>query len=259
MKKHRKVRLLPKNLPFWFFSAIYQLLSRYRKSFLGPAWVLLGPTIMVLALGFIYSAISSVEKNIFIPHLTLGLTIWGLMTSLINQGAAIFTSKRGNILAGIACEDIIIIHVLVCLLTFMHMLILIFAVWLVYPWQLTSYTFFSIVGLMVIIINGYFVSWFLGFLSLFIKDIPPLCNALTGALFFVTPIIWMPSGTKAENLSLFLKYNPLFHYLEIIRAPALGNPIDSLSWYWVISCSVFLGLSTAIIKIKFSKEITKWL
>ena len=57
------------------------------------------------------------------------------------------------------------------------------------------------------------------------RDIGPLLNSLVQLLFFMTPIIWNDQTLQAQGAGQWrwvVELNPLYHYLDIVRAPLLG-------------------------------------
>jgi lipopolysaccharide transport system permease protein len=76
--------------------------------------------------------------------------------------------------------------------------------------------------------------------------------------FFLSPIIW-----SAEMLPPSRRYvadfNPLFHFIEVIRAPLLGEPLHMLSWIVVASLLVLGSVSTFVLFARFRARVPYWL
>jgi ABC-type polysaccharide/polyol phosphate export permease len=47
-------------------------------------------------------------------------------------------------------------------------------------------------------------------------------------VFFLTPIFWSPE--TLPNRPAFVLFNPLYHLIEIVRAPLLGEVAPLVSW-----------------------------
>jgi ABC-type polysaccharide/polyol phosphate export permease len=86
-----------------------------------------------------------------------------------------------------------------------------------------------------IVLNLTWIALFLGMLSARFRDIPQLVINLVQVSFFLSPVLW-----KADMLSpdrkFLANYNPLYHFMEVVRAPLLG---ESLS---LLSCGVCIAL-----------------
>src|SRR5690348_4098646 len=75
-----------------------ETLARYRRSLLGPLWLVLSTIIGVLGLGFVWSALLKVDQRDFIPSLTVGLVTWQLISGAIVEAAGVFPRNAGSIL-----------------------------------------------------------------------------------------------------------------------------------------------------------------
>lgn len=124
---------------------------------------------------------------------------------------------------------------------------------------MTASVLVSLIGLILLIINGVWYSIVFGILGVRFRDISEIISAMMGALFFLTPILWMPeTAGRGGILGPYLTYNPFYHYMEIVRAPLLGNPIEMFSWIVVLSITV-LGIIVAFIFNRmFSKQLATW-
>ena len=70
----------------------------------------------------------------------------------------------------------------------------------------------------------------------------------------------MPSdGGKAGLLGPYLIFNPFYHFLETVRAPILGNPIEPLSWAVVLVTTIIGMLAAYLFNLKFSKQLVTWI
>lgn len=83
-------------------------------------------------------------------------------------------------------------------------------------------------ALILAIANAMWVGLLLGTLCTRFRDIPQIVQSLMRVAFFVTPVIWIPAqlGTR-EHLAL---WNPFTYFVELIRAPLLGQVPPPLTW-----------------------------
>ena len=68
------------------------------------------------------------------------------------------------------------------------------------------------------------------------------------------------SGSISVEIGLgaFLLFNPFYHFLELIRAPLLGNAIAPLSWVVVLSITAFgFWLAKAMYK-RYGRRVPLW-
>ncbi len=77
--------------------------------------------------------------------------------------------------------------------------------------------------------------------------------------FLATPILWMP-GTMGRGgvMGAFLVFNPFYHFIELVRAPLLGNPIAPLSWIVVLAITVAGFALARFFNRRFGRYIPLW-
>ena len=75
--------------------------------------------------------------------------------------------------------------------------------------------------------------------------------------FFLTPIIWNPS--LIPDRAFILLYNPFFHFVESIRAPLLGQPVQLETW-WILTSITIIGWILVIPAVsKMGRKLVYWL
>lgn len=244
----------------WFYSTWLLFLIRYRRTALGPAWMIVGPSIFILLLGRLYAGIGGHASETFVPHLTIGLIVWTLFNGFIIGGTTIFQRGSAQIMQGsMRLFDIVIIDVISTVLTFAHQLVIIAAVFVIYEIPLTAYSLLSLVGVALIVVNGIWVSLLFGIIGARFRDLAEISNALMRIAMFATPIIWMPgAGMRGSGLEIFLNFNPFYHFLELVRAPLLGSPITPLSWAVVI-CVTGAGFTLSYFaNARYARYVPLW-
>ena len=75
-------------------------------------------------------------------------------------------------------------------------------------------------------------------------------------MFYVTPIVWMTNTLKDQGGAVadrtrIAEINPLYHSLEIVRAPMIGEPVAAYHWWIVIGCTA-IGLFIAGLVMRLS-------
>lgn len=73
------------------------IVQRYRRSLLGPLWLTVSMAIMIVALGIVYAKIFKTDLDDFVPFLSIGLIIWGLISSVPMEAGSIFTGAESFI------------------------------------------------------------------------------------------------------------------------------------------------------------------
>ena len=245
---------------FWLYSSWFKFLIQYRKTLLGPVWLLVGPALFILVLGLLFSQVNAVDADLFIPHLTIGLITWTLISGFVTNSTTVFQRSRPQILQGtMRLSDIVMVDIISTVLQFLHQVVIVFAVFLIYSRSVSLYSFVSLLGLALLIANGIWLTVFFGIIGARFRDLAEIVGAIMRIAFLATPIIWLPGETSHGLLmSAFLTFNPFYHFLELVRAPLLNAAIAPLSWMVVLTLTV-IGFALAIVFYqRFFRQVPLW-
>lgn len=122
-------------------------------------------------------------------------------------------------------------------------------------------------ALVLIMLNGTWVVMLFGVIATRFRDIPPIIQSFITMLFYATPIMWSMDQVLAANQTNagpgsvgvdLLKYNPIYHFVEIIRAPLVGQ---TQSWtHWVVTGAVtVIGWSLALFVLRnYRSRVPYW-
>lgn len=235
-------------------------LIRYRRTALGPLWLVIGPSLFIAVLGFLYAEIGAAPPEQFIPHLAVGLVTWTLIGEFTNKAPTVYQRGRANIMqGGMPLGDIVLIDAMTTVISFLHQLIIFIPVFLIYSIPLTAYSLVSILGCGLLIVNGILFTRIFGILGSRYRDLSEVIKAIMRIAFLATPIIWIPGGTgRGGVMEAFLNYNPFYHFLELVRAPLLGNPIELTSWLAVLGFTFVGLLSERVITNRYARYVPLW-
>lgn len=224
-----------KNL--WFTLGVQDIRQHYRRSFIGPFWITISLGIIVVALGLLYGKIFNRDPQQFIPYLAAGYTVWTLISQLILDGTNTFV-KAEKFIRQLAAP----LSVYVFKVVWTNTIILAHNIWvyvvaaLIFPVAIGWVTLLAIPGLLVILLNGFWVSMLFGQLSARFRDIPLIIKNIVHVTFFITPILW--SADMLPDRAIVLDYNPAYHFVEIVRAPLLGHAPTLYNWLFVIAVTL---------------------
>lgn len=239
----------------WFLLGIQDIKQRYRRSVLGPFWITIATGVMAAALGLLYSMLFQIPISQFLPHVTVGLVMWNFISGAIREGSTVFIDNEGLIKQLPAPLSVHVYRLVWRQTLFLaHNLIIWVLLILIFPRHLGWEFLLFIPGLALLLINGVWVAMFFGIVATRFRDIAPLLEALTQLLFYVTPIVWMTDtledqGGAVSERAKFAQLNPLYHYMEVVRAPMIGQPVEAYHWWIVIVCT-FLGIGIAALAMR---------
>jgi ABC-type polysaccharide/polyol phosphate export permease len=206
-----------------------EIKQRYRRSVLGPFWLTISTGVMIAAMGPLYSRLLAQSVSIYFSYLAISLVIWVFISGLLTDACNTFISAEGYIKQ---MKLPLTVHVMRMvwknLLIFAHNLAIILIVLVFFRPEIDWHVVLVPVGILLIAANGIWVGIFLGLLCARFRDIPPIIANFVQVAFFLTPIFWTPALLGRHQW--VVNVNPLFHFLEIVRRPLMGEGPSLLSW-----------------------------
>lgn len=217
----------------WFYSAWINFLIRYRKTALGPLWIVAGPAMFVLVLGELFRSVTAHNNALFVPHLAAGLVIWTYITNILNTAPRLYVVNRPALLHGHANHFNIILKVISnALIVLLHQSVIIVVVMMIHRIAPTAQLLLLIPALALLVAHSIWILIVFGLVGARYRDLTEVIEMAIRIAFLATPIIWMAGdgGERSRVVEIFLTFNPLYHVLEPLRGAILGTPIDPLSW-----------------------------
>ena len=246
----------------WLHLGWQDIKQRYRRSVLGPIWITIATGTMAVALGGLYSKLFKLELSEHLPYVTLGLIIWNLINAAIIEGADVFVANEG-LIKQLPTPLSVHVYRLVWrqVLLFAHNIIIFVVIAIIFPqpWKWTDLTF--IPALLLIVLNCVWVALVFGILATRYRDISPLLFSLVQLLFYMTPIIWNDQTLRdqcAGGWAKIIEFNPLLHYVDIVRAPLLGADQELRHWIVVLVCTAIGWLAAAFAMRQYRARVAYW-
>lgn len=244
----------------WIRLAELELKSRYQGAFVGVFWVILTLMLKVGMLSLVYSMVLDKDIKEYVLFLAIGVLTWNFISASIINSSSIFI-KAGNFLQQMKLPHSIFVFQSIYKESVILLLYQLFAIPLVL--LIKGFDFVSLVwawaliGYMLIILNLFFASMWLGWLSVRFRDVQPFLSSLVMILFLITPVLWPPPEKFAD--SLYFVLNPFFHLLELIRAPILNNEVPYVSLIVSFGLLIFNILICALFYNKVKDRLVLWL
>jgi len=244
--------------PLWIRLGWNDILYRYRRSTLGPFWSTANTAIMVIALGLVYSQIFNLPIRQLLPYICAGLIVWGFISSIMLDAGILFSGSESYIkqirlpYSLHACR-----FVFSKLILFAHDFI-IYIVLIVYfeAWP-GAVALCAIPGFLLLTINALLISLTIGMASARFRDIPRIIASFIQVVFLITPILWTPDLLGER---VYLAYaNPLFHLIEVVRAPLLGSLPSMQTITATLAITAINFVVTIWFFVRFRGRIAYWI
>ena len=213
---------------------------------------------MVALLGFLWSHIFNIPLKSYFPFFATGFVIWTWFSNQINNAANGFFPYQ-NIIKQINLPFPVYTlrsNVNQCLV-FFHNFIIIIIVLLIFDVELNLNTLLFIPGLILLQLIISFLTIIVTIMCTRFQDMTPVINVIVQIVFFTTPIIWQTTSLKG-NLFI-IDFNPVYHWIEIIRAPLLGTIPSLENFYWTLGSLALSILLACILLGKTKSKISFWI
>ncbi|MDQ3887176.1 MAG: ABC transporter permease [Actinomycetota bacterium] len=248
----------------WGHLGLQDVKQGYRRSVLGPLWITISMAVTAFALGVLYSALFAQDLRTFLPYVATGLIIWTFIAGCINQGTEVFIRNEGLIKH---LPSPLSVHVYRTVwyqvLLFGHNLAVYVVLMVIFPRRLGLEALLAIPAFAIIVANGLWVAFLVGIVATRFRDIPPVMSSLVQLMFFMTPIVWVYAdfrdrgGAVAERAKL-AEFNPFLHFLEILRAPLIGDPIVLRHWVVALAITVVGWVLALLVLRNYRARVSYW-
>ena len=246
-----------RSLHLWGLLGWQDVRRRYRRSMIGPFWLTISMGVLVAVLSVLYGALLKVEIADYAPFLALGFIIWTLISGFINEGCSAFTDA-GSIIKQVDLPLSVHVYRVVWrnLLIFFHNAAIFVVVAIIFSIRPGWTGLLVVPGLVLLCLNGVWMGLLFGLISARFRDVPPVMDSIVRIAFFVTPIIWMPELLPGR--AVLLDFNPFFHYVELVRAPLLGQAPQLVSWITVLGMTLGGWLVTLDMFRNYRRRVAYW-
>lgn len=232
---------------------------RYSGSLIGSLWVGLNLALLVAALTFLFSAALGESWRTYAPYVAIGLVLWQFVHGTLNEAPQLFVTAAETIrntplpLSLFAMR--LVWRNVVVLAYQMPVLAALLLAFGIGPsrWVLTLP-----LALLVLFAAGFSATLLLGVLGARFRDVQQLVTNLLQLLFFVTPIFWLPAALGAERAWLAFG-NPIFAFIDIVRAPLLGGTPAATSWPIALAATVVLAIAVSVVLGRARGRIAFWI
>jgi ABC-type polysaccharide/polyol phosphate export permease len=242
----------------WLYLGVQDIKLRYRRSIIGPWWVTISTGIMIMMLSFLWSKIFGSDIKTYMPFFAIGFIVWNWMSSIVTESAEGFFPFQAVIKQIKLPFPVFILRLCMRLLIVLaHNLVVIFLVLFIIGNGLSWLNLLSIPAFILIQLNLVCLSVIIAIFCTRFQDMSQVVSTFTQIIFFFTPILWQPETIKGK--SYLVEFNPVHHWIEIIRAPLLGNMPSINNWLWSLGTLMLLLIISIYTMGRYRSRIAFWL
>lgn len=208
--------------------ALKNIKVKYKNSMLGFMWSMLHPLAYLVIFIFVFSQVF-VSIDRYPLYALIGLVFWTyfansmtqIINSIINNASIIKTIALPNILFPMSAAFAEFVTMLLSLIPF-------FVLMLFFGLNITWVTLLIFPAIVLFGLFTFGLATFLATFNVFFRDVGILWNTLSPALFYFTPIAFL-STMIPDKYMVYVKLNPLYHYMELVRDILYYNQLPSLT------------------------------
>lgn len=242
----------------WTRWAWIDMIQRYRRSVIGPFWATISMTLTIGGMGLVFATLFNQKISEFLPYLAAGMIVWQLIQVTLNESCYLFLLNERMIRQfNLPLTIYVQRHVSKQFIIFAHQIVAFVLVAAIFGSPVTWWTLLAPIGLAMIYVTGVFVSLLIATLCARFRDIPPIVANIVQLAFFVTPVMWKADLLRGK--AFIAEFNPLFHFIEVVRQPLLGAPPTLLNYAVVTGSMVFLGAVSLAFFSRFRHRVAFWL
>jgi ABC-type polysaccharide/polyol phosphate export permease len=244
----------------WGRLGLLDIKRRYRRTVIGPFWSAISLGVFIAVMGTVGIGLWKQDAGDYLPFLASGMLVWVMISSIVTESCIVFVSGQ-HLFSRMRIDYSLLAYTLVWrnFVVFLHNFLVYLLIVLIFPTKLISPSIILVIpGLLLLSINAIWLALLLGMFCLRFRDVQQLITTILQISLFVTPIFWPPDMLTGIKRSLFVDFNPLYCFIDIVRSPLLGKVPASLS-YELVFCVTAVGwLVTYRAFFHFRKRIAFW-
>jgi ABC-type polysaccharide/polyol phosphate export permease len=218
-----------RHFPLAIRLAVDDIEGKYRRTALGPVWIILGQVGLIAGFLMIFTVLFGIDRSSYAIYLAAGFPVWALISSYLTEMPNAFVQSRGYI------ESFELPWLLQVwrrsigyLLIFAHQIVTLFVVMAFLQTPPSWEMLLAIPALLIVSVGGVGIGIVMGVLGARYRDLHPTMGILTRFLFFFSAVMWRPEQLTQNRW--LVDYNPLHHVMQLVRDPLMGVAPQPILW-----------------------------
>jgi ABC-2 type transport system permease protein len=246
---------------FWAYATWLGIVTNYRRSRLGVLWLMLPPVLYIWGLGAFFAGMNGRSLTEYAAHVGVGFLLFRLLTSVVLDSTGVLAANQAFILDGRVRITDFVLRVLARSLFYAGVALPVVAValWLAPQVQPEGFVWL-LVSLPLVLLNATWVSVVCSLIGARFPDTEQFIGNVFLFLFLLTPIIWYAEQAPPDSTrGLLMRFNPLFHLIESVRAPLLGEPLQVASLQFSAVMALAGILVAAFVYRRYARFVPLWI
>jgi lipopolysaccharide transport system permease protein len=241
----------------WAMLGWLEIRQRYRRSILGPFWLTLSTGFLIAAMGPLYGRLFNQDISTYFPYLAIGFVVWLFLAGVINDACNAFIAAEGYIKQ---MRLPLTVHAMRVvwrnLIILAHNAVIVVLVLLAWPPAATTHLLLVPLAVLLFALNGIWIGLAVGLVCARFRDIPQIVASLVQVAFFLTPVMWQAGMLGRHQWAA--TWNPLYHFIELVRAPLVSAPTNWTSWGAALGVTAAGWALTYLLFARYRARIAYW-
>jgi lipopolysaccharide transport system permease protein len=212
-----------KSRHFWIHLSFADLRAKYRRSTLGLFWSILQPLGLTLLLSFVMGKLFNSPIVDYAPYIFSGLILWEFVVNSAISGSNAFINAEGYIKQISHPLAIYSLRSSLSVLINLMLAFVGFILWvLIWKPENFGYSWLHLIPAFIILFGiGVSFGTITGFINTKFRDFQQMLVLILQAVWYVSPIFFEPKLFHSVKAEYLIEWNPVYHILNLFRAPML--------------------------------------
>lgn len=243
----------------WIVVAWGELANRYGRTIFGASWNMITFAAFCLVIILLFGSLQPDLPYPFGTYVVIGFLLYTFQADMITDASSVFIENEywmtgSQIPYGFYIYKGLTRNFIVFGYNFAAAVLILFLFYGIEPHITQLYIF---VAIPIILFNGVLVYLILGTFCVRYRDFVHLIGTVMRFSIFMTPIMW--TADEGGVRGLFAVFNPMTHYIEIVRQPILTGDTPVLSWMIVGGITLSLMIVAAGVYSLTRRRLIYWI
>lgn len=216
-----------------FQASVMDIGARYRRSILGPLWLVIGQVSFALGFAVLGTFIFKTDLEFYLLYIFSGVMAWQLILGCLQDGTSMYLSATTELMTRRESFSAFAVRVVLRqLIVLAHSIpVLLFAS--IYAGRFTWDVLWVIPGLAVVCFAMLPLVLLCGIIATKMRDFAQFVVVSLQFVVYITPIFWLESLVPDGAARILVDGNPFYHMAALIREPFLADPPAMIHWIGV--------------------------
>jgi ABC-type polysaccharide/polyol phosphate export permease len=222
----------------WLSLGWLDVIQNYRRTFLGPFWIILQMVIFSIAMTVVLASMFGVPTEDYAAHVVTGMIAWTWISAVVLEGGGTFLVygqyiksvpfDKAHFIWASAFKQVVI---------FAHNLVVYAGLVVLGVVEINLYTLMIFPSLLLMFLMSLPLLAVVAIMFSRYRDMQKLVSSSIIIVLMLTPIFWLPEFITGWRTAIYI-FNPIYYVVEIIRKPLMGLPVSGTA-YLVVSALTF--------------------